>query len=57
MSVNDIPDATPNSYFKVCIFFFPWCFSFAVIFVIGMIEESCLQIGVSYIFRLQMRSP
>ena len=26
VSVNDIPDATPNSYFKVCIFFSPGVF-------------------------------
>ena len=31
VSVNDIPDATPNSYFKVCKFFFPGLFCFAVI--------------------------
>ena len=30
VSVNDIPDAMPNSYFKVCNFF-SWSFSFAVI--------------------------
>ena len=28
VSVNDIPDATPNSYFKVCIFFFSLVFFF-----------------------------